>query len=173
MQERRRRQVLAEVDRVARSATEATALLRSVAEVVATAVPFDRWCGLGFDPSTGLPTSGYHAEGLPVASFPRLLDLEFGDHTDVGRLADVARAERPVVVLSEALGRDPARSARYRAVLEPAGLPHELRVVPRDGRTPWGALILFRGSDAADFAADEVHLMELLAPRVAEALRRA
>jgi DNA-binding CsgD family transcriptional regulator len=172
MDPRRARQAVNEVEHLCRTATDATALHRSVAAAVSTAVPFDRWCALSFDPATALPTGGFHAEGLPMPLMPRLLELEFGDEADVGRLAEVARAERPVVRLSEATGRDPAISPRFRDVLRPAGLPHEVRMVHRDGRTPWGAVILFRGTDAPDFTGGEATLLGTLSPRVAEALRR-
>ena len=172
MDQRRARQALAEVERLCASATDATALHRSVAGAVATAVPFDRWCAMTFDPATALPTGGFHSEGLPMPLMPRLLELEYNDEADVGRLADVARAERPVLRLSEAIGRDPARSPRFRDVLLPAGLPHELRAVHRDGRTPWGAMIAFRGTDVPDFTAAEATLLAGLSARVAEALRR-
>ncbi len=172
MDQRRARQTVAEVERLCATATDATALHRSLAAAVSTAVPFDRWCAMSFDPATALPTGGFHAEGLPMPLMPRLLELEYGDEADVGRLVDVARADRPVARLSEATGRDPASSARFRDVLRPAGLPHELRVVHRDGRTPWGAVILFRGTDAPDFTAAEAALLGTLSARVAEALRR-
>lgn len=164
---------MAEVERLCRTATDATELHRSVAAAVATAVPFDRWCAMTFDPATALPTGGFHTEGLPMPLAPRLIELEYGEEDDVARLADVARAERPVALLSEVTGRDPAaRSTRFRDVLDPAGLPHELRAVHRDGRTPWGAVILFRGTDVRDFSAAEATLLAAMSARVAEALRR-
>jgi DNA-binding CsgD family transcriptional regulator len=107
-----------------------------------------------------------------MALMPRLLELEFGDEADVGRLFEVARAQRPVIRLSEATGRDPRRSARFRDVLLPAGLPHEVRVVHRDGSTPWGAVILMRGADVPDFTSTEAAWLATLSARVAEALRR-
>ena len=172
MDQRRARSAMAEVERLCRTATDATALHRSVAAAVSTAVPYDRWCAMTFDPATALPTGGFHVEGLPMSLVPRLLELEFGEEDDVARLADVARAESPVARLSDATGQDPARSARFRDVLSPAGLPHELRAVHRDGRAPWGAVIFFRGTDVPDFSAAEAALLAGLSARVAEALRR-
>lgn len=174
MDPRRRRQAQAEVEPLCRSdVTEAVALQRSVAEALAPAVPFDRWCAMSLDPATGMPTSGFHAEGLPMPTMPRLLELEFGEESDVGRLSDLARAERPVAVLSELTGPDPLVSSRFRDVLQPAGLPHEVRMVHRDGRTPWGAMILFRAEDAPDFTPAEAAVLAGLGPCIAEALRAA
>jgi DNA-binding CsgD family transcriptional regulator len=42
----------------------------------------------------------------------------------------------------------------------------------RDGRHVWGALVLFRGPDVADFAADDSELVRRVAPTVAAGLRR-
>jgi DNA-binding CsgD family transcriptional regulator len=173
MDARRRARAAAEVERICRSALDAIALQRSVAEVLAPFVPFDRWCAMSFDPATALPNGGFHAEGLPMPTMPRLLELEYGEEDDVGRLSDLARADRPVAVLSELAGPDPLRSPRYRDILQPAGLPHEVRMVHRDGRTPWGALVLFRADDAPDFSPDEAAVLAGLGPRIAEALRAA
>jgi DNA-binding CsgD family transcriptional regulator len=147
-------------------------LLRSVTAALAGAVPYDRWCAMTFDPATALPTGGFHDEGLPAALLPRLLQIEFGAEPDVARLVDIARAERPVVRLSQVTGRTPERSTRFRDVLAPAGLPHELRAVHRGGHTPWGALILFRGSGEPDFTAAETALVASIGPGIAESLRR-
>jgi len=172
VEHRKARQAIADVDEACRTPSTPTALHRTVAAAVSPAVPFDRWCGLTTDPTTALPTGGYHEEGLPLRLMPRLLELEYGGQADAARLLDLARADRPVAVLSAATGRDPTRSARYRDVLAPAGLPHELRVVHRSGNAPRGALILLRGSDVRDFTASEAALLESMAGRVAEALRR-
>jgi len=172
MDQRRARIAVVEGERACRTATDATAPDPPGAAAVSTAVPFDRWCAMTFDPATALPTGGFHAEGLPMQLMPRLLEVEFGDEAEIGRLADVARAERPVLRLSEATGPDARRSARFRDVLLPAGLPHELRAVHREGRTPWGAMILFRGTDVPDFTATEAAWLGTVSTRVAEALRR-
>jgi DNA-binding CsgD family transcriptional regulator len=173
MDPRRRRQVLAQVERICRQDADAIGLQRAVAEALAPAVPFDRWCAMSFDPVTALPTAGFHAEGLPMPLMPRLLELEYGEEGDLGRLADVARAERPVAVLSQLTGADRLRSTRFRDVLQPSGLPHELRVVHREGRSPWGAMILLRADDVPDFAPADADLLAAIGPRVAEALRAA
>jgi DNA-binding CsgD family transcriptional regulator len=169
----RRRQVLAEAERICRSETDPTTLQRAVARALSAALPFDRWCAMSFDPVTALPTGGFHAEGLPMPVMPRLLELEFGPEADVGRLRDVARAVRPVAVLSELTGADPLRSPRFRDVLQPSGLPHEVRLVHRDGRAPWGAMILLRAGDVPDFTPGEADLLAALGPRIAAALRAA
>ena len=70
---------------------------------------------------------------------------------DVNTFADLARRRTPVGILDHETGGDPERSARYRDVLAPAGIPHELRAafVTR-GRT-WGAVHIARRASSAPF----------------------
>ena len=64
------------------------------------------------------------------------------------------------------------RSRRYREVLRPSGLEHELRLLFRLDAGLWGALILFRGPDAPDFSPAEADLLERATSGVAAAIRR-
>jgi DNA-binding CsgD family transcriptional regulator len=165
--------VRAAVFDAARRASTGVELERDVARQVTRAVPFDLWCGLTLDPATLLPTGGYHAEGLPAQHMPRLLEIEHGPVRDMMDLRDLAAAAVPAQTLSAATGDDPARSVRYRDVLQPSGVRHELRTVVRGPAGAWGALILFRGDDVPDFTAAEMNLLCALGPTVAEGLRRA
>jgi DNA-binding CsgD family transcriptional regulator len=168
------RDVRAAVSDAARRASTGVELERDVARHVARAVPFDLWCGLTLDPATLLPTGGYHAEGLPAQHMPRLLEIEHGPVRDpMMDLRVLAAAAVPAQTLSAATGGDLARSVRYRDVLEPSGVRHELRAVVRGAGGAWGALILFRGSDVPDFTPAETGLLRTLGPTVAEGLRRA
>jgi DNA-binding CsgD family transcriptional regulator len=153
-------------------AVDALLLERAVAAQVRRVVPFDLWCGLTIDPATGNPTGGYHDEGLPAPRLPRLVELEHGADPDYAALRTLAAADVPVGTLDAATAGDPARSARYRDVLEPSGVRHEVRVVCRTGTGAWGALVFMRGSDEADFSPPELAVLRSLGPVVAEGLRR-
>jgi len=65
---------------------------------------------------------------------------------DAARHADLARARVPVRVLSQATS---GTLERYRTVLEPMGIRHELRAALRSGGRTWGFLRLFRPRDPA------------------------
>ena len=159
------------VERLCRSATDPLALYRDVVPVLSRAVPADLWCGLLLDPSTVMNTGGYHDEGLPLEVLPRLLELEVGAD-DVNQLPALARDRSGVSTIHRRTGGRPERSARYRDVLVPAGMAHELRAVLRDRGRPWGALIFFREAGAPDFSQAEIELTAALAPDVAAAVRR-
>ena len=134
-------------------------------------VPSDRWCVLTLDPATTLPTGGLHEHGVSPTLAPRMLELEFGGG-DVNALTDLARGRQAVATLDGATQGDRQRSPRYRGVLAPDGLAHELRAVFRDGHGAWAAMVLMRGDGAPDFSAAEQALVAGLAEPVTRALRR-
>jgi DNA-binding CsgD family transcriptional regulator len=155
-----------------RRAVEPLTLERDVARQLGRVIPFDRWCGLVTDPATGHPTGGYHDEGLPPPRLPRLLEIENGDEPDFVSLRTLARSRTRARTLGEATNGDLARSPRYRDVLEPSGIRHEVRVALRCSSGAWGALVLMRGTDAPDFTPIEVDLLSAVSPVVAEGLCR-
>ena len=159
------------VGRLCRSATDPLALYRDVVQALRLAVPLDRWCGLLLDPATVMNTGGYHDEGLPPELLPRLLDLE-ATGEDVNALPALARERSGVSTVHRRTRGRPELCARYRDVLQPAGLGTELRVVLRDRRQAWGALVLFRETGAPDFTDADLRLVAALAPDLAVAVRR-
>jgi DNA-binding CsgD family transcriptional regulator len=161
----------AAVERACRSVQDPVQVCRAGVAALEQAVPFARWCGLVLDPATVMNTAGYHAEGLPLEVLPRLVELE-ATGTDVNNLPALARDPLGVGSLHRATGGRPAASARFRDVLEPAGLGVELRAVLRDRDRPWGAFVLFRETGDPDFADDEIALVAAVAPVLARAVRR-
>jgi DNA-binding CsgD family transcriptional regulator len=147
-------------------------LLTAVKEALQADVPADRWCVMTLDPATCLPTGGMHEHGFSPERAPHLLELEFSRVDDVNMLTSLARGKQAVATLSAATEGDRNRSARYREIIAPEGLAHELRAVFRDVHGPWGALILLRADDAHDFAEDQVQLVAGIGEQVTRALRR-
>lgn len=145
-------------------------LCRAVHAAVSDVVPADRWCGFAVDPATLFSTNGYHDEGVDAVVLPRLLELEHGD-PDMNQLPALARTSSGVATLSAATGGDLATSARWREVLEPTGLAHELRAVFRTKSEVWGALVLLRGPDVPDFSETETAFVARVAPTVAAGFR--
>ena len=159
------------VRRACRRATDAVGLHRDVARLLPRAVPFDRWCGLVLDPATVINTGGYHEEGLPASVLPRLLEIEAGE-PDVNTLPELSRSRTGVSTVHRATRQDPARSVRYRDVLEPAGLGRELRAVLRERGTPWGGLVLLRETGGPDFTDAELAFVAGLSADLARGIRR-
>jgi DNA-binding CsgD family transcriptional regulator len=160
-----------EVRRACRNEPDPLAVQRAVAAALTDAVPFDRWCGLLLDPATLLTTTGYHADGLPEAVLPRLMEIEAADD-DVNGLPALVRSAEGVSTIDRATASRPETSARYRDVLEPSGLGRELRAVMRDRDTGWGAVVLMRETKAPDFTDDEVAFVRSVTDDVARGIRR-
>src|SRR5688500_6667771 len=67
---------VAAVQRACRTSTGPVGVERAVAAALRRAVPYDAWCGLTLDPSSILPTGGFHEEGVPAPYLPRLVEIE-------------------------------------------------------------------------------------------------
>lgn len=96
-----------------------------------------------------------------------------GRADDAHTFAAMADRPEPVGVLSAQTEGEPARSARYRDVLRPAGYRDELSALLRDGGDTWGAFALWRGVESADFTTDELAMVRSVVPQLAEGVRRA
>jgi DNA-binding CsgD family transcriptional regulator len=167
--------VVDEVRRVAAAGLDGAELLRRTARAIGRVVPFDAYCASTVDPASHLPTLGL-AEGLAERSpDPELADVYFDRiffAHDLEQAAAMLRHRRPVALLSEATGGRLEQSLRYRELLQPLRLQHELNTVFVE-RNLWGGMDLIRGSDRPDFAPHEVALVRRLTPHVAAGLRSA
>lgn len=158
-----------DVRQAVRDAEDPIAVHRAAAERLAGAVPYDRWCGLVVDPATVMVTGGYHEEGLPPESIPRLLEVDCVDQ--VNTLPALARATG-VSTIHRATGDAPEKSLRYTDVLAPSGLGRELRAVLRERTVVWGGLVLLRETSAPDFTDAELRLVAEAGEEIGRAIRR-
>jgi DNA-binding CsgD family transcriptional regulator len=161
-------------ERIAALATQgldAVTFWREATEPVKRAVPHDFFpCWWTLDPASLLMTSHFNP-GFPEVP-PQWLEIEYLED-DFNKLADVARAERPVATLHEATGGDPSRSRWYREAMEPFGAEQELRAGLRTSDdVPWATVTLYREPGRSEFDADELALLLELAPYLAEGTRR-
>jgi DNA-binding CsgD family transcriptional regulator len=167
--------VVDEVKRAAAAGLDGAELLRRTARAIGRVVPFDAYCASTVDPASHLPTAGI-SEGLAErSSDPELEDFYFNRiyfAHDLEQGAAMLRQRRPVTLLSEATSGRLEQSLRYRELLQPLRLQHELNTVFVE-RNLWGGMDLIRGLDRPDFAPHEVALIRRLAPHVAAGLRSA
>jgi DNA-binding CsgD family transcriptional regulator len=159
------------VDRACQSASGPVAVERAVAAVIREAMPYDAWCVLTVDPATALPTGGYHEEGVPADRTPHLAEIDARGE-DALALADLARSRSRVGTLSAATGGQIDRSQRYREVLAPSGLEHEMRIAFSTNAGLWGAFVAFRAAGEPDFSTAETQTVERATRSVVGALRR-
>ncbi len=90
---------------------------------------------------------------------------------DVNTFAALARKRVPVGTLAQATGGKSERSLRYRQVLKPAGIPHELRAAFVTRGRCWGAVHIARLDGQPDFTARDVSALASITGIVAEGIR--
>lgn len=134
------------------------------------AFPFEGACCTVVDPRTLLSAGAVTEDGVE-AIHHRLFEYEYG-YRDFNRFEELAEADSPAAALGLATEGDPARSVRFREVLQPAGFGDEMRAALVSGGKCWGFLTLLRGKDQPLFTAEELTLLTSLVPAIASALRR-
>ena len=151
---------------------EVTARLRRV-------VPSAAACWHTVDPGTRLLTSDSPAELISRGIFTEESATEAGQGIvaseyfahDVNTFASLARKRVPVGTLTQATGGKLDRSARYQQVLEPAGIPYELRAAFVTRGRCWGAVHIARLDGQPDFTAADVSALASITGIVAEGIR--
>jgi len=122
------------------------------------------------DPSTLLFTDVV-ADDLLLHLTPLFLHNEFLQN-DVNQFRTIATRSDSVVTLDDATEGRRWDSARYRDILQPAGLGDEMRVALKSGDVCWGFMCLHR-EDGTGFSAGEAAFMSRIARPIAEGLRAA
>ena len=105
--------------RLVHRALDLPAYFDALDRAVQRRVPFDASCWLSLDPGTELPTS----HRSRVFGFGHLMQLVTNEYLqkDVNKFGDLARAERPVAILSQATAGNLRGSRRYVDVHAPNG----------------------------------------------------
>ncbi len=158
------------IQALACSDLDSESLRREVAGELRRTVGFDRWVWRLVDPQSVLWTSGVGEHDL-WSQVPDLARLEQNDET-VNTLWTRVRGRHSTNSLKAATRGDYSLSARWDAVLGPAGVGDELRAASIDQGSCWGDLYLWRGRDDEPFSDDEIELVERASALVAPALRR-
>jgi DNA-binding CsgD family transcriptional regulator len=151
---------------------EVAARLRRVIDCDAT-------CWHTLDPQTGLMTSDAPQELISEGVFTPQAAADAGASivaseyfvTDVNTFASLAARRVPVGILSQATKGRPERSARYRNVLAPAGIPFELRAAFVNRGRCWGAVHIARREHRRDFTADDATVLARLTAAIADGIR--
>lgn len=140
-------------------------------DVLARAVPFDAATVAPFDPESGLIT-GSVKRAMPSDSYARFAHYEYTAPDDHSFSRIVQRA-RPIGVLVDDLGGDPARAERYRDFYLPSlSLGHEVRVGARARGALWGGVSLFREIGSRGFQGAEVDVLDSAVDALVRGFRR-
>jgi DNA-binding CsgD family transcriptional regulator len=90
---------------------------------------------------------------------------------DVNTFAGLASRRVPVGILSHATAGRPERSARYRDVLAPSGIPFELRAVFVSRGRSWGAVHIARREHRRDFTVEDGNAVAQITGVIAHGIR--
>ena len=161
-----------EVRRLCYAGLDEETLLREVAERTRRAVPLELYCMLTNDPSSGLVTRAILSDPEYGGVARRALErVQFED--EVAPFGWMAKRRLAALSLSEATGGKPERALRYRELMVPLGVEHEVRgVFALDGEL-WGSVSAMREPTSPDFDAREVAFFRRIAPHLAAGLKAA
>lgn len=151
---------------------EVAARLRRVIDCDAT-------CWHTLDPQTGLMTSDAPQELISEGVFTPQAAADAGAGIvaseyfvkDLNTFASLAARRVPVGILSQAAKGRPERSARYRDVLAPAGIPFELRAALVNRGRCWGAVHIARREHRRDFTTDDAAALASITAAIADGIR--
>lgn len=160
-----------ELDRLAARGLDSATFRREAMLRLTRVVPADGYCFSTADPGTLVMTSHVTA-GVPRDQAWRVYRNEYAE-ADVSKHADLAAGGRPVRILARETGGEPERSPRYRSLLRPMGMEHELRAAATEHGATWGFVHLFRAPGRPGFSADEEAVLARVGRRLAAGLRAA
>ncbi|QEC47765.1 helix-turn-helix transcriptional regulator [Baekduia soli] len=139
----------------------------------------DASCWHTLDPSTRLLTAdapkelierGVFAPEATPAAGELIVRSEYMVD-DVNTFAGLAARRVPVGILDHVTRGDPRRSARYRDLLLPAGIPHELRAAFVIRGRAWGAVHIARRASSGAFQQRDADALAALTGAIARGIR--
>ena len=142
-------------------------------------VDCDAMCWHTLDPLTRLMTSDAPQELIGAGIFTPQTAPAAGAtvvaseylREDFNTFAGLAARRVPVGVLSGVTRGRPQRSARYRDLLAPSGIPFEMRAAFVVRGRCWGAVHLARREDRRDFGQEDVDALASITATVADGIR--
>lgn len=159
-----------EFQRLAAAGLSSSELLPAVADRIAQVIPHDGCCVSSVDPRSSVLVDTW-TEGIPASEFiEAFYEVEHGA-PDYACHEELVAGRDHAAILGALTRGEPSRSRRYRRLLAPMGIEHELRAAALDGGAPWGFVHLYRHPGRRDFDASELAGVQRAAPMLAAALR--
>lgn len=143
------------------------------------AVDNDATCWHTLDPQTRLLTSDQSQDLIEQGIFTADSVAAAGEiiirneylNVDPNGFAELGARRVPVGILAVATRGRPERSARYRELLQPSGIPHELRAAFVLRGRVWGAVHVARREESGAFTQRDAEVLAKVAPLIAEGIR--
>ncbi|HEY2161708.1 MAG TPA: helix-turn-helix transcriptional regulator [Solirubrobacteraceae bacterium] len=139
----------------------------------------DATCWHTLDPQTRLLTSDQSAELVERGIFTadtvhaageRVIRSEYVVE-DENTFAQLATRRVPVATLEQATRGNPKRSVRYRELLEPSDIPHELRAAFVIRGRVWGAVHIARRAASGAFSRRDIDALARIVGPIAQGIR--
>ena len=168
-----------EIDLLAARGLPRSEFFAELAPRVRNVIDNDASCWHTLDPQTRLMTSdspdelierGIFAPEETPAAGELIVRSEYVVE-DVNTFAELAARRVPVGILDQVTGGDPERSARYRDLLLPAGIPHEMRAAFVIRGRVWGAVHIARREASGGFAQRDLDALARVTAPIARGIR--
>lgn len=171
--------IVDEIASLAARAMPREELFAELAPRLRRVIDSDATCWHTLDPYTRLMTSDapaeliergiYTAECAPSAG--ELMARSEYLIEDFNTFASLAGRRVPVGSLDQATRGRPERSTRYRELLVPSGIPHELRAAFVLRGRAWGAVHIARRESSGPFTDQDVQMLTRVTSAIAQAIR--
>ena len=167
------RRVQGDIEVLARAGLDAATFIEEFVTSLGRAIPYVAACVATLDPATHLLTGTYKYGDLYGKDDHDHLWAQFEYGTPDGTsFIELLARDTPVAADSLTVHQGGDRPLRTRDFINPTyGYRDELRLAGRQGRTGWGAMALFRGTDEADFTQAEADFLATLSADFATGLR--
>jgi DNA-binding CsgD family transcriptional regulator len=133
------------------------------------AVPVDAYCFSVLDPESQMMVA-HATEGVDRRLSARLYLNEYAEPDFVKQRSLIDGSVR-ACSLSRATGGELERSTRFRELLSPMGVTHELRAACVVDGQAWGFMNLYRARDRSEFTQQEIDTVARVGPFLAALLR--
>lgn len=171
--------LIGDIDVVASRGLARKEFFAEVAARVRTVIDNDASCWHTLDPSTRLLTSDDPAELiahgiLTPEQTPGAGELLVRSEymvEDVNTFAALATKRVPVGILDHVTRGNPGRSTRYRDLLMPIGIPHELRAAFVARGRVWGAVHIARRASSGPFQQRDADVLAAVAGAITRGIR--
>jgi|GEM_PF-951771 len=147
-------------------------ILQQSADIIGTVVPFDACAVTSTDPSSLLPAGAAYIRMFPAESCGPYWDKEYLE-PDVMSIAGLHEGGGTPQTLHRVTAGRPDRSSRHREILSGLGLDAQLRSTISTTAGCYGLVDLVRGEGEPDFTDDELVVVDLVRPAMADLLRTA
>jgi DNA-binding CsgD family transcriptional regulator len=171
--------LIGEIDRLGSRGLPREEFFAELSPRLRKVVDNDASCWHTLDPSTRLLTSDAPRELVEHGVFtldetPAAGELIVRSEymvDDVNTFAGLAKRRVPVGILDHVTGGDPERSARYRDLLLPADIPHELRAAFVIRGRVWGAVHIARRASSGAFQQRDADALAAFTGAIARGIR--